>query len=358
MSTEAGAAGQPRPVVLLVEDDPDIANYTRSVLRHVAGADVIDAASADAAMRVVETAELDLVVTDIELLPGADGLELTGWIRRQRPLLPVVVLSGHATFDHAVVAMRAGASEFLPKPAEPERLASVVAALVEQRRRRLAAEAVSVLAISAHPDDAEIGVGATLAKHVRQGHKVTMLTLSGGEVGGATASRAQEAREAAKVLGAWLEHRSLPDTSISEGPPTVPLIEEVVRDVDPSVVYLHSLEDTHQDHRAVHRAGLVAVRSVPTVLCYQSPSATVAFKPGRYSDVTGFVDIKLAALARPGHLCADRRRPRWLRCRARRRRRRRGLPDHPSRAPRPRRLSVGHRAEPGVNRRCGAARTA
>lgn len=286
-----------RPVVLLVEDDPDVAAYTATVLRHLMGADVREAASAAAAMAVVEAGELDLVVTDIELLPGDDGLELTGRIRRRWPLLPVVVLSGHATFDHAVVAMRAGASEFLPKPVEPDRLVAVGVALVAQHRIRRAAAAVSVLAISAHPDDAEIGVGATLAKHVRQGHRVTLLTLSVGEVGGATSSRADEARAAADLLGAGLVHRSLPDTSISEGPPTVPLVEEVVREVDPAVVYLHSSEDTHQDHRAVHRAGLVAVRSVPTVLCYQSPSGTVAFRPGRFSDVTGFLDVKLAALA-------------------------------------------------------------
>ncbi len=295
-----------QPVVLLVEDDPDVAAYTGTVLRHLAGAVVHAAASVDAAMAVVADVELDLVVTDIELLPvgggvdgGApgDGLELTGLIRARCPLLPVVVLSGHATFDHAVVAMRAGASEFLPKPVEPDRLTTVVAALVEQHRRLRAAAAVSVLAISAHPDDAEIGVGATLAKHSRQGHRVTILTLSGGEVGGAGSVRADEARAAAELLGARLEHRSLPDTAISEGPPTVPMIEEVVRELEPAIVYLHSAEDTHQDHRAVHRAGLVAVRSVPTVLCYQSPSATVAYRPGRFNDVTGFVEIKLAALA-------------------------------------------------------------
>jgi two-component system, NtrC family, response regulator HydG len=290
-------ADEPRPVVLLVEDDPDVAAYTGTVLRHLAGADVLAASSAEAALAIVGGTELDLVVTDIELLPGPDGLELTGRITALRPLLPVVVLSGHATFDHAVVAMRAGASEFLPKPVEPDRLATVVAALVEQHRQRRAAAEVSVLAISAHPDDAEIGIGATLAKHARQGHRVTMLTLSGGEIGGTSSVRAGEARAAAELLGARLVHRSLPDTSISEGPPTVPMIEELVRDVEPAIVYLHSAEDTHQDHRAVHRAGLVAVRSVPTVLCYQSPSCTVAFRPGRYSDVTGFVDIKLAALA-------------------------------------------------------------
>jgi len=283
--------------VLLVEDDPDVAAYTGLVLRRLAGARVLDAPGTDAALAVLTAEDVDVVVTDIDLLPGADGLELTALVRKRWPLLPVVVLSGHATFDHAVVAMRAGAAEFLAKPVDPDRLTAVTTAMVAQHRRQVAAASTSVLAISAHPDDAEIGIGATLAKHVRQGHAVTMLTLSGGEVGGAWGARAGELAEAAAVIGAALVHTGLPDTAISEGPPTVPVIEEVVRYVRPTVVYLHSAEDTHQDHRNVHRAGLVAVRNVPTVLCFQSPSATVAYRPGRFSDVTGFVDVKLAALA-------------------------------------------------------------
>jgi DNA-binding NtrC family response regulator len=109
-------------LVLLVEDDPDIAAYTGMVLRHLVGARVLDAPSAAAALNSLAVEpDVDLVITDIDLGPGADGLELTGEIRRTRPLLPVVVLSGHATFDHAVVAMQ-GASGFPPKPVEPERL--------------------------------------------------------------------------------------------------------------------------------------------------------------------------------------------------------------------------------------------
>jgi DNA-binding NtrC family response regulator len=150
----AGNGAAPRPVVLLVEDDPDIAAYTGTVLRHLVGAKVVDARSAEIALSRLADTDVDLMATDIELLPGADGLELTAAVRKRYPLLPVVVLSGHATFDHAVVAMRAGASEFLPKPVDPERLATVATALIVQRRRRVAAEAVSVLAISdgAHPD--------------------------------------------------------------------------------------------------------------------------------------------------------------------------------------------------------------
>ena len=106
-------------VVLLVEDDPDVAAYTGMVLRRLAGARVLDVAGADAALAAED---VDVVVTDIDLLPGAHGLELTAHVRERYPLLPVVVvLSGHATFDHAVVAMRAGAAEFLAKSVDPDR---------------------------------------------------------------------------------------------------------------------------------------------------------------------------------------------------------------------------------------------
>jgi DNA-binding NtrC family response regulator len=105
------------------------------------GAKVVDARSTEIALRRLADTDVDLMVTDIEPLSGADGLELTATVRKRYPVLPVVVLSGHATFDHAVVAMREGASEFLPKPADPERLTTAATALLEQRRRRVATEA-------------------------------------------------------------------------------------------------------------------------------------------------------------------------------------------------------------------------
>ena len=109
-------------VVLLVEDDPDVAAYTGMVLRRLAGARVLDVAGADAALAVLAAEDVDVVVTDIDLLPGAHGLELTAHVRERYPLLRVVVVvSGHPTFDHAVVAMRAGAAEFLAKPVDPDR---------------------------------------------------------------------------------------------------------------------------------------------------------------------------------------------------------------------------------------------
>ena len=86
-------------VVLLVEDDPDVAAYTGLVLRQLAGARVLDAASADVALAVLAAEDVDVVVTDIDLLPGSRRP------RAHRPragALPAApdwwCSSGHATF--------------------------------------------------------------------------------------------------------------------------------------------------------------------------------------------------------------------------------------------------------------------
>lgn len=285
------------PRVLVVEDDADMRRLVVDVLRHLLDADVVEATDAEAGVAALHPG-LDLVVTDIDLDPhGIDGLALAAQVTTRHPLVPVLVLSGHTSFDNAVTALRAGAAEFLAKPVDPRRLAEVARTLVARRRAALAAAApLKVLAVGAHPDDVELGVGATLAQHTRSGHQVTMLVLSGGERGGVSSSRAAEAAEAAQVLGVSLVHEDLPDTAISAGQPTVGVVESLVRDLAPDVVYLHAAEDTHQDHRAVHHAGLVASRGVPTVLGFQSPSATVDYRPGGFSDVTGTLDVKLEAL--------------------------------------------------------------
>lgn len=155
----------------------------------------------------------------------------------------------------------------------------------------------TVLAIGAHPDDVEIGCGGTLASHAARGDRLVVLTLSSGECAGRPEARAAESRAAADQLGAELVLGNLTDTRISEGPATIEAIEDVVRRVNPTTVYVHSSADRHQDHRNVHRAAMVATRSVPSVYCYQSPSTTTEFRPHRFTPVTDFIDEKLDLLA-------------------------------------------------------------
>jgi LmbE family N-acetylglucosaminyl deacetylase len=156
-----------------------------------------------------------------------------------------------------------------------------------------------VLAIGAHPDDLELGCGATLLAHSAAGDAVTMLVMTGGENGpagaGGTDVRRREQEAAATLLGARLRWGGLADCSVAADATTVGLIEQVVRETGADLVYVHAPDDSHQDHRAVTAATLAAGRRLSRVLHYQSPS-TLTFTPTVFVDVTMHLSGKLAAL--------------------------------------------------------------
>ena len=136
------------------------------------------------------------------------------------------------------------------------------------------------------------------------GDTVTILTLSGGARGGDVTLRRGEAESAAAIIGARLLMEDLEDTRIRESDPTVSIIERVIGEVKPTIMYTHSVNDVHQDHRNTHSAAMVAARRVPYVLCFQSPSATIDFRPSRFVNIETAMDGKLEAIAAirdPGH---------------------------------------------------------
>jgi two-component system response regulator HydG len=284
---------QPAPGgrVLLVEDDPDTARFIIRVLRSRAGLDVAHAASPARALPLLGEQRFDLVVTDIEM-PDMTGIELLEEVRRRAPGLPVVVVTAHATVDNAVGALRSRADEFLRKPLRPDSLAATVTGLLDRGR----AGREVVLAVGAHPDDVEIGAAGTLLAHRAAGHEIAVLTMSRGGRGGPDAARAGESRAAAEVLGAALYLEDMEDTRISESDPTIGAVSAVIAAVRPTTIYTHSLHDVHQDHRNTHLAALVAVRQVGRVYCFQSPSATVDFRPTRFVNIDDQLDRKLEAI--------------------------------------------------------------
>ena len=73
-------------------------------------------------------------------------------------------------------------------------------------------------------------------------------------------------------------------------------LEDVIKKVEPDVVYTHSSHDTHQDHRATFQATRVAARRVPSLFCYQSPSTTVEFHPTKFISIVDVLDDKLSLL--------------------------------------------------------------
>ena len=277
--------------IFVAEDEPDAAAFTELALRRV-GHDPVVFSHPTAALDALSVNDCDLLLSDVRL-PDMSGLELLERVRQRRHDLPVVLMTAFATVNDAIVALRHGASDYLLKPLTVQSLAEGVAGALAARDT----DSDRILAIGAHPDDVEIGVGATLAGHSRRGDHVTILTLSNGESGGQPEVRRTEAQLAAEMLGADLVLGSLPDTRISEHGLTVKLIEDIVSSLNPTTVYTHSSHDVHQDHRATHQASLISCRSVSQLLCYQSPSATVGFAPNRFVTVDNTVDQKLAAIA-------------------------------------------------------------
>jgi len=304
MSINATTAPQGR--ILVVEDDPDAARFIVHVLRKLGGFEVSHTADPSAALVQVSSENWDLVITDVEL-PGMTGLDLLEELRQVAPALPVAVVTALVSADHAVTALRRRADAFLQKPLVPAVLIGTARDLIGVGRRAAPlagtiAGSEVVLAIGAHPDDVEIGVGGTLLAHRAMGHQVSVLTLSRGGPGGPggpgdpESDRAGESRKAAAILGAALYLEDLPDTRISEGDPTISVISRVIAAVQPTLIYAHSSHDTDPDHRSAHRAAMAAAREVGRVYCFQSPSATVDFGPTRFVTVDAHMMQKLSAI--------------------------------------------------------------
>ena len=284
---------QRRLRILLVEDDAIFAAVTAEVMRERAL--VRWTPTAESAIAAAGEKDWDVIITDIEL-PGMSGLELVMKIKAAQPHVATLILTGHRSFDNAVEAIRVGADDFLTKPVDRRTLIEKIDELAALSARRKAASSAAVLAIGAHPDDVEVGAGGTLLGHVAQGHEVSILVLTGGEIGGIPAERAREATRAAELMGVRLFHVNLADSSVSEGGATIGEITRVIEELEPDTIYTHSGHDLNQDHRNVHHATTVAARRVPRIFCYQSSSSTVEFRPSRFVPVDEFMDRKLAVI--------------------------------------------------------------
>jgi two-component system, NtrC family, response regulator HydG len=281
--------------ILVVDDDAVSGRFIARLLGERGGFDVTHLADPAQALQQASSQDWDLVLTDVEM-PGMTGLELLQTLRRVAPDLPVVVITGHASVDYAVTALRDHADEFLQKSMPPEKLIQAVSLALDKGRAARLAARQAVLAIGAHPDDVEIGAAGALLVHRAMGHEVSILTLSRGARGGTEATRSGESEMAALAMGATLFLEDLKDTNISEGDPTIGAISRVVETVRPNVIYTHSQHDVHQDHRNVYRAAMVAARKVRRVYCFQSPSATVDFRPTRFVTIDDQIDRKLLAI--------------------------------------------------------------
>ncbi|MCB0914859.1 MAG: PIG-L family deacetylase [Actinobacteria bacterium] len=133
---------------------------------------------------------------------------------------------------------------------------------------------LTVLAVGAHPDDIELGCGATLWRHHRAGAHVIMVCVTDGMLGpGEVAKRQSEAHKAAKILGADLRMLGLSDGATNPDASMVRPIEAILDEYHPQIIYTHAEDDSHQDHRNTASAVISAARNYTTILNFQSPSS-------------------------------------------------------------------------------------
>jgi DNA-binding NtrC family response regulator len=133
---------QPRPRILVVDDDEDILVLLRQRLEHL-GYAVTIATSGAQAIEQLETAPPSLMLLDLRL-PRMSGLEVLRRVKQTSPETPVIVMTAFATVEKAVEAMKEGARDFLTKPLTPGHLELVVQKAFEgdalERAHRLAQE--------------------------------------------------------------------------------------------------------------------------------------------------------------------------------------------------------------------------
>ena len=178
---------------------------------------------------------------------------------------------------------------------------------------------MNILAVGCHPDDLEIGCGATLAKYAQAGHDVFMCHVANGDKGHVVIlpeelrrMRHAEAEESGKLIGAReVIDLDVPDLEVdSKNEKAVAKLVDVIRRVKPDVIITHNPEDYMCDHMEVSRLVYNASfsSSVPhyftehgaygkiAPLFYMDTLAGMGFLPSEYVDITQTLEAKCQAL--------------------------------------------------------------
>ena len=174
-----------------------------------------------------------------------------------------------------------------------------------------------ILAVGAHPDDVELGLGGCLARHIENGGDVYVLIFSRGEKGVSDNKiekkrvmekdedelkgrlREKETRKALNFIGvknANIKILGLPDSGIVPDRKVIRKVYEYIMEVNPDIIYTHFFEDDHLDHTTTSLITLHAGRKVKNILFYESPSTRTSFSPNYFIDISDYIDKKAEAL--------------------------------------------------------------
>src|SRR5215470_11197703 len=168
---------------------------------------------------------------------------------------------------------------------------------------------MNILAVGAHPDDIEILCAGTLARYSQQGHAIFLASFTCGDMGDLeilptelARIRKAEAEASAKVLGARLLWPGVTDELVFPNEVQRRVMIDLLRQADPDVIFTHSPNDYHPDHRYVSQLvfdsyfqkglphlpnqRMPASRFGGTQVFYMDCLAGIGFSPAEYVDIT------------------------------------------------------------------------
>ena len=176
-----------------------------------------------------------------------------------------------------------------------------------------------VLVVAAHPDDEVLGCGATIRKHVDAGDEVSVVFMADGITSrGAIdqeeliAKREVDSVKACSIIGVTEPtFFRLRDNRMDEEPllDVVKLLEGVINEIRPQIIYTHHGGDLNVDHRITHQVVMTACRPVPgffveEIYSFEVPSSTEwstegigsHFRPTMFVNISDLWDVKVQAL--------------------------------------------------------------
>jgi two-component system phosphate regulon sensor histidine kinase PhoR len=118
-----------KPKILVVDDEKVIREGCREVLA-LEGFEVVLAENGEQGLEMIEKVHFDVVLLDL-MMPGISGFDVLSHVKTLHPDTSIIVITGYATVEHSIEAMKNGAFDFIPKPFSPDQLRVVVSKAIE-----------------------------------------------------------------------------------------------------------------------------------------------------------------------------------------------------------------------------------
>jgi PAS domain S-box-containing protein len=213
MTHEETPAALDRPMILVIDDEKRIRDGCQRVLSQQ-GYDVATADSGELGLKMIEENCYDIILLDL-MMPSLSGFEVLARVKTLHPDAVIIVISGYATIEHSIEAMKQGAFDFIPKPFAPEQLKVLVAKAIEyiQALQDIAKEKTRMRVLIDHLRDGVMAVD--MQKRVVLAN-AAFLQMAGYQGQSAVGSMAAEVCRNSRIEGLMEKAISMPADELTE----------------------------------------------------------------------------------------------------------------------------------------------